>query len=524
MRWGRRSGVTAGLGATCAVLGAVGGAPILLVVAAALGGWLVAHQWGYVAETAGLDVEVSQSALRSNVAIDEPAIVRIGIRLSSTSPLAIDVTPTLPAAVDVDGDRSGPTLQSGDVETETVVRFRTPVAGSHVVGAPSLRFRDPGGFAVATVERGEPVEVTVRPRRPHEIHVGEGGSPLESGYGEHESGGQGEGIEPIEVRPYVAGDDLSRIDWKATARLRTPHVREFETMSSHRTALVVDHRARLGLGREGETALDYLREVALGVATDAEANDDPLGLFAVGDGGITVARDPDTSRNQYRFVEQRLSTLTPTSEEGSPGAEGGVGVARERDGRVQSREPRGRGLASPARARRLASRTAGEDGALESMLAPFFASTEGYVHRLADRPLFRTVRSRLTRLGGPLWTVIVTDDADHTEIHEAAKVARGDDGRVLVFLAPRVLYEPGGLDDLDGAYERYRDFEAFRRRLSGLERVTAFEVAPGDRLDAVLARHRTARGQIPGGDRSFGGVDSDVRGGRSTPADGGGPE
>ena len=62
----------------------------------------------------------------------------------------------------------------------------------------------------------------------------------------------------------------------------------------------------------------------------------------------------------------------------------------------------------------------------------------------------------------------------------------------MVFITPQWLFEPTTLTDLDDAYDRYLAFEELRRELDGAPRVTAFEVAPGDRLDAVLA-HRQAR-------------------------------
>jgi hypothetical protein len=119
------------------------------------------------------------------------------------------------------------------------------------------------------------------------------------------------------------------------------------------------------------------------------------------------------------------------------------------------------------------------------------------VERVADDPLFATVETFVGRLQGTVWTVILTDDRHRAELREAVKVARRGDDRVLVFLAPSVLFDADGLADLDRAYERYRGFEEFRRDLDGFERVTAFEVAPGDRLQAVLSartRQRAARG------------------------------
>jgi len=97
--------------------------------------------------------------------------------------------------------------------------------------------------------------------------------------------------------------------------------------------------------------------------------------------------------------------------------------------------------------------------------------------------------------------VILTDDERETEVREAVKLARRigtGDGGVLVFLAPTSLYEPGSLADLDAAYDRYADFERFRRSLAAIDGVSAYEVGPADRLDAVLA---SGRRQWSGGGR-----------------------
>ncbi|MFC7019236.1 MULTISPECIES: hypothetical protein [Haloarcula] len=58
---------------------------------------------------------------------------------------------------------------------------------------------------------------------------------------------------------------------------------------------------------------------------------------------------------------------------------------------------------------------------------------------------------------------------------------------MVVFLTPSVLYDLDTLGDLDDAYRRYTAFEEFRRELAALERVSAFEVGPSDRLSAVLS-------------------------------------
>ena len=43
--------------------------------------------------------------------------------------------------------------------------------------------------------------------------------------GDYRSSHYGEGVELAQVRPYLPGDDVRRIEWNVTARTGTPHVR-----------------------------------------------------------------------------------------------------------------------------------------------------------------------------------------------------------------------------------------------------------------------------------------------------------
>ena len=101
----------------------------------------------------------------------------------------------------------------------------------------------------------------------------------------------------------------------------------------------------------------------------------------------------------------------------------------------------------------------------------------------------------LFRSQGNSQTLVFTTDSDPAQLREAVKVARGSAGHVVVFLAPQVLFEERGMTDLETAYERYTEFEELRCELAGLERVSAYEVAPGDRLTAVLAAGRARNEQ-----------------------------
>jgi len=43
--------------------------------------------------------------------------------------------------------------------------------------------------------------------------------------GDYRSSRYGDGVELAQIRPYVPGDDVRRIEWNVTARMGEPHVR-----------------------------------------------------------------------------------------------------------------------------------------------------------------------------------------------------------------------------------------------------------------------------------------------------------
>jgi hypothetical protein len=81
--------------------------------------------------------------------------------------------------------------------------------------------------------------------------------------------------------------------------------------------------------------------------------------------------------------------------------------------------------------------------------------------------------------------IVATDDTAPDRVRGAIRAINRDE-RAVLYLTPHVLFEPGGLTDLERAYERYWEFERFRCELDRLPNAEAFEVAPGDRLDVVL--------------------------------------
>ena len=68
--------------------------------------------------------------------------------------------------------------------------------------------------------------------------------------GRHRSRLRGRGLNFEEMRNYLPGDDVRSIDWKATARTGTPHVRVFTEERDRPALLVVDQRMSMFYGSQ----------------------------------------------------------------------------------------------------------------------------------------------------------------------------------------------------------------------------------------------------------------------------------
>ncbi|MFC7197240.1 DUF58 domain-containing protein [Halosimplex aquaticum] len=418
---------------------------------------------------------MSQRCSTARTVTDAATYFTVTARAESAGSLALTVDADPPVAAD--GSVEPLRLEPGGAEARGTFEFSWPVAGTFGFGAPTVTARDRLGlFEQRLRPSAERPTVTVEARRPQTVHVGEGGDPITAGFGDHESGQAGRGLEPAEVRKYVAGDAVRRIDWKATARLNETHVREFTSQTDRETHLFVDHRAGTADGSPGESNLDYARHVALAFVDHAEESSERVGCQTVGDEGLTGVFEPRADMEHLRQIRRHLNAVTPT------GAAESEAVGDRNAGRVRAPQT----PTAPERVRATSQRLAGDGSAFASRLGPFFDRPDAYVRAISDRPLFRAVDAEPPRMAGVQWTVIVTDDERRTELRETVKRA-SDRGPVLVFLTPTALFEPGGLDDIDAAYDAYLDFEEFRRDLSTLSGVTAFEVGPADRLSTVLA-------------------------------------
>ncbi|MFC5973395.1 DUF58 domain-containing protein [Halomarina salina] len=477
----RRGWATIGLVGGLAAFAVILRSWLLFAGTALLGAWLLARAVLFVTALSTFDDALTvRQSIPSAVRPDTETPVTLSATIERPTALTSSITLQPPVVAETPSQgQQRIELSDTHRDAATTVTVRLSVAGVATFDCPHIVVTD-GDLFWESITRGERRRIQVQPRVPDDIHIGQGGQEIASGYGEHEairpSGG---GVEPESIREYVPTDSVRQIDWKATARTQTTQVREYQAETDRDSMLLVDHRGSTVVGQPGETAQEFIREVALAIVEKADTVDDPVGCFTVGDAGITGRFPVSASESGYNRIRRHLTTLTPTEP-----------TALDDTALDSSQERR-----SPAAARRAAttlSASTTNSDQFAQLLAPYFEASERYVERIGQDPLFAAARRAAKSV---THTVIFTTDSNRSEIRETVKLARQADSLVTVFLAPRTLFESGGLADLGSAYDSYLEFEEFRRSLAGLDRVEAYEIAPGARLAAVLDSRRSRRGR-----------------------------
>ncbi|MEO0142252.1 MAG: DUF58 domain-containing protein, partial [candidate division WOR-3 bacterium] len=97
--------------------------------------------------------------------------------------------------------------------------------------------------------------------------------------GEYKSSFKGTGIEFVDVREYLPGDDVRSIDWKLTARMGRPYVKKFVEERELTVILCVDASGSSHFGTRNQLKIEQAAMVAATLAFSAVRNNDKVGLL-----------------------------------------------------------------------------------------------------------------------------------------------------------------------------------------------------------------------------------------------------
>ena len=96
--------------------------------------------------------------------------------------------------------------------------------------------------------------------------------------GNYHSAFKGRGVEFDEVKAYVAGDDTRSMDWKVTARYRSPFIKKFKEERELNVILILDFSASNNFG-SSKIKKNLIIELAAVFAFSAIKNNDKVGMI-----------------------------------------------------------------------------------------------------------------------------------------------------------------------------------------------------------------------------------------------------
>jgi len=194
-------------------------------------------------------------------------------------------------------------------EAEESYHVTPPRRGDFAFGPLNLRFTTGFGLVVRQLQYDLGFAVQVYPNlaniRAHEISARK---QRLTDIGVHASRVKGTGLEFESLRPYVPGDELRRIDWKATARHDEPITREYDIERSQHVMLCLDLGRTMASGLGELTKADHAVNAAALLAHVAARVGDWVGLYA-------FAQDPilfvPPRKHQFSLVLDSLYGLQP---------------------------------------------------------------------------------------------------------------------------------------------------------------------------------------------------------------------
>lgn len=151
--------------------------------------------------------------------------------------------------------------------------------------------------------------------------------------GIYSSAFKGQGVEVEEVREYQQGDDIRAIDWKVTARMRTPYLKVFREERDLTMFLIVDTSSSLQFGSGDLLNSDLIAEIGAVLSFSALKNHDRVGLIQFADKVVRYVPPAKGRRHVLRIVRE---LVTPQTEH--TGKSTRLSTALETLGKVQAKK------------------------------------------------------------------------------------------------------------------------------------------------------------------------------------------
>src|SRR5439155_1077752 len=156
---------------------------------------------------------------------------------------------------------------------------RSPVKGDFRIGPVRVRSLDPLALGAEDAVLPTDARLVVAPTMEDLRRTKLQPRRTRPWFGQVSSRQLGEGTDFWGVREYTAGDEVRRINWKASARLDRLYANEYEGERSGDVVIVVDARRESFIGTETDNPIEHGVRAALGIAEHVLASKNRVGLI-----------------------------------------------------------------------------------------------------------------------------------------------------------------------------------------------------------------------------------------------------
>ena len=251
-------------------------------------------------------LSATRSLSRDRLSVGGLVEVRLAVRNDGPALGQVELLDVLPPELDLaeGSNHLVVSLASGEA-FETAYRVRPLLKGDYTVGPLRVRSLDALGLGVEDAVTAPPTHLVVAPGMETLQRAQLGPRRTRPWFGHVTSRHIGAGSEFWGVREYVPGDDMRRINWKASARFERLFSNEYQGERSGDVIIVLDARRESAIGTVTDNAVEVGVRAALGVAEHVLASKNRVGLIVQRD--VLDWVPPAFGRKQlYRILDHLI--------------------------------------------------------------------------------------------------------------------------------------------------------------------------------------------------------------------------
>ncbi len=255
-----------------------------------------------------IEVEVERESTEMNIYEEGEVWVRVKVKNRGHPLRFLEIYDELPPEAEMVDGSNRKVVELGEDEA-TVLKYKISckTRGELEIGPLKLRYRGPLHLYHQGSTIPEKLELHILPRAQELSRTRVRPSYTKNWLGNIRSKSIGIGSEFFSLREYVPGDELRRINWKATARQLNPITNEFEGEKSGDVILVVDGYLQGNVGTLRQNTTKASIQAASSLAADILKDRNRVGLIVLGDFLSWVYLG--SGREQYYKIMECLSKV-----------------------------------------------------------------------------------------------------------------------------------------------------------------------------------------------------------------------